>query len=183
MSLCALCKKPGGSKCSRCYNIHYCSIDCQHAHWPTHKRSCVVYVPPEIRRKKWVGVVNDKLRTEICAFMSHQHHTCGALLVEISETIDEFMKDASRPVLHVQSLHTAHMRFRPSEDTIDYGDPIDKKTENMPVSPDADGNILVLYMFDDYTAAVEFTPPRPLSEYREKTICPNDRTISVFFEI
>ncbi|EFX73684.1 hypothetical protein DAPPUDRAFT_307653 [Daphnia pulex] len=39
---CAVCKKiPEKLKrCSRCRSAVYCSVECQHSHWPTHKHIC-----------------------------------------------------------------------------------------------------------------------------------------------
>ena len=29
--------------CSRCKSIQYCSVECQHADWPGHKKMCTIY--------------------------------------------------------------------------------------------------------------------------------------------
>ena len=38
---CGHCGKPDAQKkCGRCHSAPYCSVECQRAHWPTHKLSC-----------------------------------------------------------------------------------------------------------------------------------------------
>lgn len=38
---CGNCGKENATKrCSRCNRIHYCSVDCQKAHWKVHKKIC-----------------------------------------------------------------------------------------------------------------------------------------------
>lgn len=37
---CAVCEKQSKKFCSRCKKINYCSIECQRAHWKTHKLMC-----------------------------------------------------------------------------------------------------------------------------------------------
>jgi splicing suppressor protein 51 len=44
--ICAKCTKPGSSesplqRCSRCKSTRYCSLECQKAHWKTHKKACL----------------------------------------------------------------------------------------------------------------------------------------------
>ena len=47
-NICGFCLKEGTErrfqKCGRCLSAKYCSKECQHAHWPTHKPLCR---PPE----------------------------------------------------------------------------------------------------------------------------------------
>jgi hypothetical protein len=40
--VCAQCGRSDGSLkyCSRCKSVNYCSSECQHAHWKTHKKVC-----------------------------------------------------------------------------------------------------------------------------------------------
>lgn len=37
---CSKCETPATNRCSRCYRVCYCSIDCQHQHWAAHKTAC-----------------------------------------------------------------------------------------------------------------------------------------------
>lgn len=44
---CGSCGKPDArSKCSRCQEVHYCSVECQRKAWPTHRAVCVA---PDLR--------------------------------------------------------------------------------------------------------------------------------------
>jgi ankyrin repeat protein len=43
--VCAACGKRSGTfaalrKCAGCQSVKYCSVACQHVHWPVHKPSC-----------------------------------------------------------------------------------------------------------------------------------------------
>lgn len=37
---CAYCGKPSIGHCVGCERVYYCSVDCQKAHWPVHKKRC-----------------------------------------------------------------------------------------------------------------------------------------------
>ena len=37
---CAQCNRPGDQRCGKCKKVHYCSKECQKAHWATHKQTC-----------------------------------------------------------------------------------------------------------------------------------------------
>lgn len=37
---CARCNRPGDQRCGKCKQLHYCSKECQKAHWATHKQTC-----------------------------------------------------------------------------------------------------------------------------------------------
>ena len=44
MALCDNCDaQHGGKRCSRCKVAHYCSRECQKAHWPQHKGQCKIF--------------------------------------------------------------------------------------------------------------------------------------------
>ena len=38
---CAMCMADAPFKCKRCVKVAYCGVECQRAHWPTHKGVCV----------------------------------------------------------------------------------------------------------------------------------------------
>ena len=38
---CLACDTPASYMCKRCTNVAYCDTNCQRAHWPTHKKTCV----------------------------------------------------------------------------------------------------------------------------------------------
>ena len=37
---CAQCDRCGNLRCGKCKQVHYCSKECQKAHWATHKQEC-----------------------------------------------------------------------------------------------------------------------------------------------
>ena len=37
---CAQCNRAGDHRCGKCKQVHYCSKECQKAHWATHKQTC-----------------------------------------------------------------------------------------------------------------------------------------------
>ena len=37
---CAQCDRVGDMRCKKCKQVHYCSKECQKAHWATHKQEC-----------------------------------------------------------------------------------------------------------------------------------------------
>lgn len=37
---CANCSQMGNLRCKKCKKTHYCSKECQRAHWSTHKKTC-----------------------------------------------------------------------------------------------------------------------------------------------
>ena len=37
---CAQCSNLGDLRCGKCKQVHYCSKECQKAHWATHKQTC-----------------------------------------------------------------------------------------------------------------------------------------------
>ena len=37
---CAQCSNLGDQRCGKCKQVHYCSKECQKAHWATHKQTC-----------------------------------------------------------------------------------------------------------------------------------------------
>lgn len=40
VSSCAACGGPAHKKCAGCNRVHYCSRECQRAHWAAHKPGC-----------------------------------------------------------------------------------------------------------------------------------------------
>ena len=38
--ICAQCSNLGTLRCAKCKQAHYCSKECQKAHWATHKKTC-----------------------------------------------------------------------------------------------------------------------------------------------
>jgi len=47
-SVCSVCKKSSNFHCGRCKTAHYCSQQCQRAHWNKyHKKLCIPITSPE----------------------------------------------------------------------------------------------------------------------------------------
>ena len=45
---CAQCSNLGDLRCGSCQQVHYCSKECQRAHWTTHKHTCTRVSKPNI---------------------------------------------------------------------------------------------------------------------------------------
>lgn len=54
MVRCEGCFEEGAwtKKCSRCKKVFYCSVECQRAHWPRHKKVCYETAPLVVTEKK-----------------------------------------------------------------------------------------------------------------------------------
>lgn len=58
--ICCVCKNPGSKMCSKCYNVRYCSEECQKQDWSEHKNDCkypelpISYKDPYQKDVMWI---------------------------------------------------------------------------------------------------------------------------------
>lgn len=158
-SLCERCGKPAPQKCGRCKEATYCSKECQVAAWPEHKKVCVDKVAAEKKRQEiyanFIIHANARITGNIFIMASHRYKTDGPgiILIEITETMQEFIKGGS--------IHFAHMNFVPSDKiqsaAEEHGlDLLEKHSIEM-LTQDV-SCVHVVYKLIDYYTVVKVTP-------------------------
>jgi hypothetical protein len=74
---CAVCdvKTTEDLRCSRCRDITYCSVKCQHEDWPVHKKDCMTQEQRaavfEMNREHKYRILTQKIVGNICTVAAH----------------------------------------------------------------------------------------------------------------
>lgn len=117
-SSCAHCGASASLTCAKCKKIKYCRKECQVAQWRTHKKTCRSEEENAAFAKKkqeicetFIVHANSRISGNIFILASHRYSKVGSgiVVVEITETMEEFIKPGS--------FHFAHLNFVP-EDSI-----------------------------------------------------------------
>jgi len=161
MDTCSVCNVAANLRCGRCKKAAYCSKECQVGDWRSHKVICGQVVTERVEnvRANFIRHAHVRIAGNILTMAAHKFATSGpgSIVVEITETIEEFCNRG-----RTETFHFAHLSFvtDPTRD--------DKSV------------ITVNYQFDNYQHEITFKHGVDLDDL-VKTQPPPEDTWSVIF--
>lgn len=107
---CSVCKGGANLRCGRCKKTAYCSKSCQTSDWKSHKIICgqVVLERVESVRANYIQHAHARIAGNIITMAAHKfaENKPGAIVVEITETIEEFCSRG-----RTETFHFAHLNY------------------------------------------------------------------------
>jgi hypothetical protein len=134
---CSVCKSAAELRCGRCKKANYCSKECQVSDWRAHKITCgqVVTERVETVRANYIQHAHVRIAGNIITMAAHKFtkNGPGVIVVEITETIEEFCSRG-----RTETFHFAHLNYVEDSTRVDQS------------------VITVKYQFDNYQYQMAF---------------------------
>lgn len=151
---CFMCERGGSFTCARCSKIHYCSRECQRAHWPDHKLICgktadEIAAVIEDRRLTKILTINNKIMGNIA--IAAAWNPGKVITVTMEQQADRYN----------HGLMCAMIGVSDSAAT-------------------SDAAITIKYAFDDYTKIITIACEKSMEKIRETYPLPGDEFPVIF---
>jgi len=107
MSTCPVCSENASNNCARCGEVSYCGRECQVKHWNVHRQTCGDKTIGTITQHRRVKRIQEKIIGNIFIAASHWFESgAGDVVVEINESIDDFMKGGTMHFAYISASGT-----------------------------------------------------------------------------